>query len=236
MVRYCAHAGGFVFRFCRELRAVYEVGAFNQSRKCEDLLLLGFEVIPYIRLWVQIPSKVNPHMKSFVFTTLQIVSSLVDPLKAFHLAVLSDDDCLSIFTPHAFKVRNFDGHLQFKEIGEETVRRCNGLPLAAKAIGSLLRTVKYHGEWERIYESEIWNLPEEQCGIIPALRLSYHHLPSYLKRCFAYCSILPKDYEFEEEEIILLWRAEGLLQQKAMPQIKDLGNQYFQDLVSSEEV
>ncbi|XP_016709180.2 putative disease resistance RPP13-like protein 1 [Gossypium hirsutum] len=120
----------------------------------------------------------------------------------------------------------------FKEIGEKIIRRCNGLPLAAKAIGSLLRIVKYHGEWERIYESEIWNLPEEQCGIIPALRLSYHHLPSYLKRCFAYCSILPKDNEFGEEEMILLWRAEGLLQQKAMPQVKDIGNQYFQDLVS----
>ncbi|MBA0637846.1 hypothetical protein Godav_005323, partial [Gossypium davidsonii] len=119
----------------------------------------------------------------------------------------------------------------FKEIGEKIVSRCNGLPLAAKAIGSLLRTINYHREWERIYESEIWNLPEEQCGIIPALRLSYHHLPSCLKRCFAYCSILPKDFEFEKEEIILLWRAEGLLQQKAMPQIKDLGNQYFQDLV-----
>ncbi|KAB2059936.1 hypothetical protein ES319_A11G342100v1 [Gossypium barbadense] len=150
-----------------------------------------------------------------------------------HLQIVSSyDDCLSIFTQHALKAINFDGHPHFKEIGEKIIRSCNGLPLAAKAIGWLLRTVKYHREWERIYESEIWNLPEEQCGIIPALLLSYHHLPSYLKRCFAYCSILPKDHEFEEEEIILLWGAEGLLQQKAMPQVKDTRNQYFQDLVS----
>ncbi|TYH47167.1 hypothetical protein ES332_D11G392400v1 [Gossypium tomentosum] len=182
--------------------------------------------------WTILRSPFGTGTHIIVTTRLQIVSSIVDPLKAFHLDKLSDDDCLSIFTQHALKARNFDEHLQFKEIGEKIVRRCTGLPLAAKAIGSLLRTVKYHGKWERIYESEIWNLPEEQCGIIPALRLSYHHLPSYLKRCFAYCSILPKDYEFEEEEIILLWRAEGLLQQKAVPQIKDLGNQYFQDLVS----
>ncbi|TYI58623.1 hypothetical protein E1A91_D11G373500v1, partial [Gossypium mustelinum] len=171
--------------------------------------------------WTILRSPFGAGTHIIVTTRLQIVSSIVDPLKAFHLDKLSDDDCLSIFTQHALKARNFDGHLQFKEIGEKIVRRCNGLPLAAKAIGSLLRTV-----------TEIWNLPEEQCGIIPALRLSYHHLPSYLKRCFAYCSILPKDYEFVEEEIILLWRAEGLLQQQAMPQIKDLRNQYFQDLVS----
>ncbi|KAK8300862.1 hypothetical protein V6Z12_D05G422700 [Gossypium hirsutum] len=75
-------------------------------------------------------------------------------------------------------------------------------------------------------------LPEDPCGLIPALRLSYHYLPPHLKRCFAYCSILPKDYEFEEEEIILLWRAEGFLQSKAKIQGKGLGNQYFQDLVS----
>ncbi|TYG96712.1 hypothetical protein ES288_A11G373900v1 [Gossypium darwinii] len=161
--------------------------------------------------WTILRSPFGAGTAIIVTTRLQIVSSIVDPLKAFHLDKLSDDDCLSIFTQHTLKAINFDGHPHFKEIGEKIIRRCNGLPLAAKAIGSLLRT---------------------QCGIIPALLLSYHHLPSYLKRCFAYCSILPKDYEFEEEEIILLWRAEGLLQQKAMPQVKDIGNQYFQDLVS----
>ncbi|XVF78758.1 hypothetical protein PTKIN_Ptkin14bG0161600 [Pterospermum kingtungense] len=99
-------------------------------------------------------------------------------------------------------------------------------------MGGLLRTVKDRGAWEKIHESEIWDLPEDQCGIIPALRLSYHHLPSHLKRCFAYCSILPKDYEFGEKEIILLWRAEGLLQQKAKSQIKDFDGKCFRDLVS----
>ncbi|KAB2059894.1 hypothetical protein ES319_A11G339100v1 [Gossypium barbadense] len=182
--------------------------------------------------WTILRSPFGAGTNIIVTTRLQMVSSIVNPLKAFYLDKLSDDDCLSIIIQHALKAKKFDGHIQIKEIGEKIVRRCNGLPLAAKAIGSLLRTVKDYAEWERIYESEIWNLPEEQCGIIPALRLSYHHLPSYLKQCFAYCSILPKDYEFEEEEVVLLWRAEGLLQQKAMPQIKDIGNQYFQDLVS----
>ncbi|PPD83227.1 hypothetical protein GOBAR_DD19840 [Gossypium barbadense] len=100
------------------------------------------------------------------------------------------------------------------------------------SIGRLLRTVKDHSEWEKIYESEIWNLPEDPCGIIPPLRLSYHYLPPHLKRCFAYCSIFPRGYEFKKEEIILLWRAEGFLQPKAKSQAKGLGNQYFKDLVS----
>ncbi|KAG8492191.1 hypothetical protein CXB51_009619 [Gossypium anomalum] len=182
--------------------------------------------------WTILRAPFEAGTKIIVTTRLKKVSSNVDSVKAFHLDKLSHHDCLSIFAQHALKARNFDGHLQFKEVGENIVRRCNGLPLAAKAIGSLLRTVKDHSEWEKIYKSEIWNLPEDPSGIIPALRLSYHYLPPHLKRCFAYCSIFPKDYEFEEEEIILLWGAEGFLQPKAKSQAKGLGNQYFQDLVS----
>ncbi|KAG4203912.1 hypothetical protein ERO13_A04G014766v2, partial [Gossypium hirsutum] len=172
--------------------------------------------------WTILRAPFEAGTKIIVTTRLEKVSSNVDSVKAFYLDKLSHHDCLSIFAQYALKARSFDGHPQFKEIGENIVRRCNGLPLAAKAIGSLLRTVQDHSEWEKVYESEIWDLPEGPCGLIPALRLSYHYLPPHLKRCFPYCSIFPKDYEFEEEEIILLWRAEG----------KGLGNQYFQDLVS----
>ncbi|TYH21148.1 hypothetical protein ES288_A04G019300v1 [Gossypium darwinii] len=179
--------------------------------------------------WTILRAPFGAGTKIIVTTRLEKVSSNVDSMKAFYLDKLSHHDCLSIFAQLSLKARSFDGH---KEIGENIVRRCNGLPLAAKAIGSLLRTVTDHSEWEKVYESEIWDLPEGPCGLIPALRLSYHYLPPHLKRWFAYCSIFPKDYEFEEEEIILLWRAEGFLQSKAQIQGKGLGNQYFQDLVS----
>ncbi|KAG2708516.1 hypothetical protein I3760_05G197200 [Carya illinoinensis] len=63
--------------------------------------------------------------------------------------------------------------------------------------------------------------------------LSYYHLPSHLKRCFAYCSILPKDYEFEEKEVVLLWMAEGLIQpQQKEKEMEDLGSKYFRDLLA----
>ncbi|TYI85252.1 hypothetical protein E1A91_D05G427700v1 [Gossypium mustelinum] len=94
--------------------------------------------------WTILRAPFGAGTKIIVTTRLQKVSSNVDSVKAFYLDKLSHHDCLSIFSQHALKARNFDGHLQFKEIGENIVRRCNGLPLAAKAIGSLLRTVTDH--------------------------------------------------------------------------------------------
>ncbi|XP_022717256.1 putative disease resistance RPP13-like protein 1 [Durio zibethinus] len=182
--------------------------------------------------WTILRSPFGVGTKIIVTTRFQSVSSNMVTVKAFHLDKLSHVHCLSIFTQHALGARDFNGHLEFKDVGDNIVKRCGGLPLAAKVIGGLLRTTRDWGAWEKIYESEIWEFPEDRCGIVPALRLSYCHLPPHLKQCFAYCSILPKDYEFEEEEIILLWRAEGLLQQKAGSQCGDFGSRCFRDLVS----
>ncbi|KAL7234873.1 hypothetical protein ACSBR1_018357 [Camellia fascicularis] len=53
------------------------------------------------------------------------------------------------------------------------------------------------------------------------------------QRCFGYCAIVPKDYEFEEDEIVLLWMAEGLIEHpKGGEQIEDVGRRYFHELVS----
>ncbi|TYJ48196.1 hypothetical protein E1A91_A01G044200v1 [Gossypium mustelinum] len=162
-----------------------------------------------------------------------VVSSVVSSAKAYLLEKLSHKDSLSVFTHHALKASDFSGHQELETFGENIVIKCNGLSLAAKVIGCLLGTHVEYGVWKYVSESEIWDLQQEQCGVIPALLLSYHHLPPYLKRCFAYCSLLPKDYEFEKEEITLLWKEEGFLQQAdSKAHIEDLGSRYFQDLVS----
>ncbi|XWS77384.1 hypothetical protein CRYUN_Cryun01aG0256800 [Craigia yunnanensis] len=107
------------------------------------------------------------------------------------------------------------------------------MPLAVKTLAGLLRCkIDYH-EWEDILNSVIWDLPEENSDILPALRLSYLYLPFHLKQCFAYCSIFPKDYEFDKDELVQLWIAEGFIHQpKGLKQVEDLGSDYFHDLLS----
>ncbi|KAJ9159179.1 hypothetical protein P3X46_024701 [Hevea brasiliensis] len=175
----------------------------------------------------------SPGSKIIVTTRNEGVASIMGNVPAYSLQVLEDDECLSLFLQHALGTRNFDSYPNLKLIGEEIVKRCKGLPLAAKAIGGLLRRKQNCDEWEDILNSRIWDLPEERSVIFPALRLSYHHLPSHLKRCFAYCAIFPKDYEFNENELVLLWMAEGFLQQiKGKKQMEVLGLEYFGDLLS----
>ncbi|MCI04509.1 CC-NBS-LRR resistance protein, partial [Trifolium medium] len=65
------------------------------------------------------------------------------------------------------------------------------------------------------------------------LRLSYLNFSSNLKRCFSYCSIFPKGYEFEKDELIKLWMAEGLLKCWGRDKNEEeSGNEFFDDLVS----
>ncbi|XWS57016.1 hypothetical protein CRYUN_Cryun09bG0135400 [Craigia yunnanensis] len=173
-----------------------------------------------------------PRSKIIVTTRNQNVSSIMRTVPDYSLKKLSNDDCLFISTQHSLRAKDFSGHADLKEIGEQIVKKCNGLPLAAKTVGGLLRTRVDPDAWKDVLENEIWNSSEEES--VPALWLSYYHLPPHLKQCFSYCSILPKDYEFGEEEVVLLWMAEGLLQQvnSTNRQIEKLGSMYFQDLVS----
>ncbi|KAJ0851461.1 putative P-loop containing nucleoside triphosphate hydrolase, leucine-rich repeat domain superfamily [Helianthus annuus] len=148
------------------------------------------------------------------------------------LRSLSHDDALSLLARHALDVDNFDSHETLKPLGEGIVEKCGCLPLAVKAIGRLLRTKTDGEEWDDVLNSEIWDL-ETANEIVPALRLSYHDLSADLKRLFAYCSLFPKDFLFEKEELVLLWVAEGYLNESLANKSPEcLGHECFAKLLS----
>ncbi|KAK1364427.1 hypothetical protein POM88_039988 [Heracleum sosnowskyi] len=108
------------------------------------------------------------------------------------------------------------------------VKRCGVLPQAIKTLGGLLYSKKTEQEWLQIQNSEIWNSE----GVLSSLRLSYDNLPySSLKRCFAYCSVIPKDSYVYKDELIQIWMALGFLIEDSNALIEDTGNQYFNILL-----
>ncbi|KAK8355936.1 hypothetical protein V6Z12_A05G321400 [Gossypium hirsutum] len=184
--------------------------------------------------WKELASPFTSRAKNskiIVTTRDENVAAIMRNVPTYHLDVLSDDNCWKLFAKHAFDGSSPAKHPDLMAIGEAIVKRCGGLPLAAKALGGLLRCEPDADEWNKILHSNFWDIPNDATNILPALTLSYHYLHSHLKRCFAYCSIFPKDYEFEKEELIQLWMAEGLLElPKDNGDLEERGNEYFKDL------
>ena len=76
----------------------------------------------------------------------------------------------------------------------DIVEKCQGVPLAIKTIGRVLYFKTTKAKWSYIKNNEHTNVTQLKNGIIPVLKLSYNHLPSYLKYCFVYYSFFPKNY------------------------------------------
>ncbi|KAH6776596.1 hypothetical protein C2S52_014157 [Perilla frutescens var. hirtella] len=165
-----------------------------------------------------------------VTTRLRKVADIMGTLPFHSLEGLSEKDLWLLFKLRAFGQES-EAPLNLETIGRQIVKKCSGVPLAAKALGGLLRFKRNENEWIHVSESEIWNLPEEEAVIMPALRLSYHHLPLELRRCFAYCAVFPKDSEMEKQDLIFCWMAHGCISSNGVQEVEDIGDKIWNELV-----
>jgi hypothetical protein len=151
----------------------------------------------------------NAGSRVIITTRQQKVAEVARTNPICKLEPLSAEDCWSLLSKHAFGGEDSftSKYRDLETIGRKISKKCGGLPIAAKTLGGLLRSKLDVKEWTTILNSKIWNLPND--NIVPALLLSYQFLSSNLKRCFAYCSIFPKNFALDKNEVVLLWMAEG---------------------------
>ncbi|KAF2319257.1 hypothetical protein GH714_014270 [Hevea brasiliensis] len=154
-----------------------------------------------------------------VTTRSEEVASIVETPSSYRHALdfLADADCWSIIKERA-AVTSIPADM--KAIGKEIAEKCRGVPLAAKVLGGMMGSARDKEAWLSIRNSTVFNASHEEDNIESILKLSCDHLPSNLKQCFAYCSMFWKDFEFEKEELIWLWMAEGFV----LPCSEDEGN------------
>ncbi|KAG8382075.1 hypothetical protein BUALT_Bualt05G0038800 [Buddleja alternifolia] len=154
-----------------------------------------------------------------VTTRMKKVADIMGTLTTHQLTELSEEHCWSLFRQRAFG-QEVGKHPNLESIGKEIVKKCGGVPLAAKALGGLLRFKREEKAWVYVKESETWNLPQEEARILPVLR-----------QCFAYCAVYPKDHVFEKEELIYCWMAHGYISSNGIMDVEDVGNEIWNELV-----
>ncbi|XP_021288062.1 disease resistance protein RPM1-like isoform X2 [Herrania umbratica] len=151
------------------------------------------------------------------------------------LEALSRPDAWNLFCKKAF---GRDGKCpeELLEYSLSILKKCEGLPFAIVAVGSLLSTrEKKSDEFQKFLNS----LGSE---IGPGSDLSNFGkvlLPSYkdlsgksnLKSCFMYFSIFPEDYSIKRGRLIRLWIAEGFIKAKRGKTKEMVAEDYLNELI-----
>ncbi|KAK8700214.1 hypothetical protein V6N13_018615 [Hibiscus sabdariffa] len=165
-----------------------------------------------------------------VTTRLVRVALIMATVPFRRLGCLTDGDSWSLFKQRVFGMGTNEGNADLETIGRQIVQRCGGVPLAIKAMGSILSSKSQESEWLNVRDSEIWDLEDEGGRILAVLRLSYEHLPSYMRQCFSFCSIFPKDHVMKKDELIGLWMANGFIPARGQLDLHDMGCEIFSEL------
>ncbi|KAL1075737.1 hypothetical protein V6Z11_D11G385100 [Gossypium hirsutum] len=161
------------------------------------------------------------------------VAKITSKCQPYVLNGLSDNDAWSLFKEIAFEQRSADStDSGFVEIGKLILERCCGVPLVIRTIAGTLSFKETKSEWLSFKDNELARISQNEGEILPTLKLSYDHLPSHLKHCFAYCRLYPKDYEIEVQALVQFWIAQGFIKQlNQSHSLEEIGFGYFKDLV-----
>ncbi|KAF7148510.1 hypothetical protein RHSIM_Rhsim03G0042400 [Rhododendron simsii] len=137
-----------------------------------------------------------------------------------------------VTTRMACKEGDESKHPNLVNIGKKIVEKCGGVPLAARTLGAFLFSKTNERDWLFVRDNEMWAIVQKENDILPILRLSYDQMPSYLKHCFAYCSLLEKDEIIYGTKLIYEWMALGFVQcVDTKDELEDIGEGYILELV-----
>ncbi|PON55640.1 NB-ARC domain, LRR domain containing protein, partial [Parasponia andersonii] len=129
------------------------------------------------------------------------------------LETLSNEDIWQIFKKRASLEENcvHEHEHELEEIGKRIVKKCNGIPLVATTLGSLMYSKRSKQEWIYVLHHQLWELTDLKNTLFAPLLLSYYDLSPLEKCCLLYCSLFPTDFEIDRDDLIELWMSQGYL-------------------------
>ncbi|TVT99473.1 hypothetical protein EJB05_55142, partial [Eragrostis curvula] len=167
-----------------------------------------------------------------VTTRISDVASLVKKnMEPHNVDMLPQDGCMQIFIRCAFR-DNETMDPTLLQIGESILKKCYGVPLAAKTLGSMLSNSRDVEEWQHINEDKLWNVKQGDDGIMPVLKLSYDALPPHLQACLSSLSTFPKGHPLFRSSLFMYWMALGLFPRtRESKEAVTIGTKYLHELI-----
>ncbi|KAF7098150.1 hypothetical protein CFC21_099914 [Triticum aestivum] len=86
-------------------------------------------------------------------------------------------------------------------------------------------------DWEHVLDDSKWSVTKMPLEINYTVYLSYEYMPSYLKQCFLYYSLLPKSKPYNMDQVVAMWMSEGFLHGNSSD-LEELGRNYYKELLS----
>lgn len=156
-------------------------------------------------------------------------------LGAHNLVAISDLDeklFLTMFMHYALdgvQIRDQTLLRKYWLIGEKIAGKLGRSPLAASTVAGQLNRRLEVDFWISTMKSDLLN--NQTVG---ALWWSYRQLQEPIKQCFTYCSMFPRRYALQRDELVHLWVAEGFVKPgNGVEDAEDVGNGYFHVLLST---
>ncbi|ESR65935.1 hypothetical protein CICLE_v10010550mg, partial [Citrus x clementina] len=123
---------------------------------------------------------------------------------------------------------------ELRELSQDILAKCGGLPLAIVAVGGLLSTKnRVVSEWKKLFDrlgSMLGSDPHlKDCNRV--LSEGYYDLPHHLKSCLLYFGLFPESCKINCARLIRLWIAEGFVQYSKRPTSEQVAEEYLNELV-----
>ncbi|XP_073123682.1 putative late blight resistance protein homolog R1A-10 isoform X2 [Henckelia pumila] len=164
-------------------------------------------------------------------TRIADVAAYASPSGALHqISLLNNDRSWELLRAKVFGDEPCP--LDLQEIGKTIAQNCGGLPLSVLVIGGFLSKLEMTQEvWRSVAEnvtSFVFS-SDDRCSAM--LRLSYNYLPQYLKACFLYTGIFPRNHEISVSKLTMMWVAEGFLGQAHGRSLEESAERCVEDLL-----
>ncbi|TVU23964.1 hypothetical protein EJB05_26356, partial [Eragrostis curvula] len=147
----------------------------------------------------------------------------------FALPDLDKEQFFSLFMHYALDGATNDEVLLREHvcIGRKIAEKLGRSPLAARTVAGQLNRRLDIDFWRSALNRDLLD------GIIGALSWSYQQLDEHIRQCFTYCSMFPRRYKLQRDELVHLWMAQGFVENgNGTRDIEDIGDDYFHVLLS----